>query len=57
MRMQTCLLAKPELNEADVVIEVDVPMPKMSGSSSRQEAMNAGYRAAKAALSARGKDI
>jgi len=57
MHLQTCLLAKPELNEADIVIEVDVPLPEMTGTSSRQEAMNAGYKAAKAALDVHEKDF
>lgn len=57
MHLQTCLLARPEFSEADVVIQVDVPMPKMTGNSSRQEAMNAGYNAAKAILGAAGKNL
>jgi NTE family protein len=57
MHLQTCLLAKPELNESDIVIEVDVPMPKMTGRSSRQEAMKAGYKAAKAVLDVHDKDL
>ncbi len=50
MRLQACLLSDPELNEADVVIRVDVPMPKMSGAASRKKAMDAGYEAASAVL-------
>lgn len=52
MHLQTCLLAKPELNDADVVIQVDIAMPKMSDIGSRQKAIEAGYEAAKAVLNA-----
>lgn len=57
MHLQTCLLATPELSEADVVIQVDVPMPKMTGNSSRQEAMTAGYNAARTILGAARKNL
>lgn len=50
MHLQTCLLAKAELNDADVVIQANVPMPKMSDISSRQKAIEAGYKTAKAVL-------
>ncbi|MGH6751668.1 MAG: patatin-like phospholipase family protein, partial [Bradyrhizobium sp.] len=50
MRAQTCPLAKQELDEADIAIQADVPLPQLSAAESWQEAINAGYKAAKTAL-------
>ncbi len=50
MQAQTCLLATQELAEADIVIRVEVPAPRLSASDDWPLAMEAGYQEAKAAL-------
>ena len=50
MQAQTCLLATQELAEADIVIRVALPTPRLSDSTNWPVTMEAGYRAAKAEL-------
>lgn len=50
MRVQSCLVAKSEIAEADVLIAPAVRVPGMSANEERQAAVAAGYAAAGAAL-------
>lgn len=50
MRTQSCLLAEQEIAQADVLISPEVAVPDMSSRQSREQAILAGYRAARAAL-------
>lgn len=50
MQAQTCLLATQELAEADVVIRVQLPTPRLSDSTNWPVTMEAGYQEAKAEL-------
>ena len=50
MRAQSCLLAAPEMAEADVVIAPAVSVPGMSAKGEQDRAIQAGYEAARAAL-------
>jgi NTE family protein len=50
MHMQSCLLAVPEMAEADILIAPAVGMPGLSGPEGRKAAIEAGYLAARAAL-------
>ncbi len=50
MQAQTCLLATQELAEADIVIRVALPTPRLSDSTNWPVTMEAGYQAAKAEL-------
>ena len=50
MRTQTCLVAAPEMAEADVLIAPSVHVPRMSATDEQERAIQAGYEAARAAL-------
>jgi NTE family protein len=50
MQTQSCLIAAPELAEADVVIAPAVAVPDMADRPSQEQAIQAGYQAARAAL-------
>jgi NTE family protein len=50
MHVQTCLLAQPEMAEADVLIASTVCVPGMSANDEQRVAIEAGYVAASAAL-------
>lgn len=50
MHAQSCLLAVPEMAEADVLIAPAVEMPGMSDPEGRKAAIEAGYLAAQASL-------
>lgn len=50
MHAQSCLLAAPEMAEADVLIEPAIEMPGLSGLEGRKAAIEAGYLAAQAAI-------
>jgi NTE family protein len=50
MRTQTCLVAAPEMAEADVLIAPAVHVPRMSATDEQERAIQAGYEAARAAL-------
>lgn len=50
MRVQSCLVAKSEMAEADVLIAPAVRVPGMSANKERRAAVAAGYAAAGAAL-------
>jgi len=52
MQTQNCLVAAPEMAEADVLIAPDVRAPGMSAKDEREAAIRAGYEAARAALPA-----
>ena len=52
MQTQNCLVAAPEMAEADVLIAPAVPVPGMSAKDEQEAAMRAGYEAARAALPA-----
>jgi NTE family protein len=50
MRTPTCLVAAPEMAEADVLIAPAVHVPRMSATDEQERAIRAGYEAARAAL-------
>lgn len=50
MQAQSCLIAAPEMAEADVLIAPVVEVPGMSDRSSQEQTIQAGYAAARAAL-------
>lgn len=50
MQTQSCLIAAPELAEADVVIAPTVAVPDMADRPSQEQAIQAGYQATRAAL-------
>lgn len=50
MQTQSCLIAAPELAEADVVIAPTVAVPDMADRLSQEQAIQAGYQATRAAL-------
>ena len=50
MRTQSCLLAKPELAQADVLIAPDVTVPGMSSREAQEQMIQAGHEAAETAL-------
>jgi NTE family protein len=50
MQTQSCLIAAPELAEADVVIAPTVAVPDMADRPSQEQAIHAGYQATRAAL-------
>jgi NTE family protein len=52
MQTQNCLVAAPEMAEADVLIAPAVPVPGLSAGDEQEAAMRAGYEAARAALPA-----
>lgn len=52
MQAQNCLVAAPEVAEADVLIAPAVKVPGMSDTAQQEAAMQAGYEAARAALPA-----
>lgn len=51
MRTQSCLVAAPEMAEADVLVAPAVSVPGMSAKDEQGRAIQAGYEAARAALS------
>lgn len=51
MQSQSCLIAAPEMAEADVLVAPVVDVPGMSDRPSQMQAIDAGYRATQAALS------
>jgi NTE family protein len=50
MQSQSCLIAAPEMAEADVLVAPVVAVPGMSDRASQEQAIEAGYRATRAAL-------
>jgi NTE family protein len=50
MQSQSCLIAAPEMAEADVLVAPVVAVPGMSDRASQEQAIEAGYRATHAAL-------
>lgn len=50
MYTQNCLVAAPEMAEADVLIAPTVHVPGMSAKDEHEGAIRAGYEAARAAL-------
>ncbi len=50
MRTQTCLVAAPEMAEADVLIAPAISVSRMSANNEQDRAIQAGYEAARAAL-------
>jgi NTE family protein len=52
MQTQNCLVAAPEMAEADVLIAPGVRAPGMSAKDEQEAAIQAGYEAARAALPA-----
>jgi NTE family protein len=50
MQTQSCLIAAPELAEADLVIAPTVAVPDMTDRPSQEQAIQAGYQATRAAL-------
>lgn len=50
MRTQSCLVAAPEMAQADVLIAPAVSVPGMSAKDEQGRAIRAGYEAARAAL-------
>lgn len=52
MRTQTCLIAAPEMAEADIQIAPAVHVPGLSTTDEQDRAVQAGYEAARAALPA-----
>ena len=50
MQAQSCLIAAPEMAEADVLVAPAVDMPGMSDRASQVQAIEAGYQATKTAL-------
>lgn len=51
MHTQSCLIAAPEMAEADVLIAPTISVPRMSARVEQERAIQAGYEAARAALS------
>jgi NTE family protein len=47
---QTCLVAAPEMREADVLITPTISVSRMSATDEHERAIQAGYTAARAAL-------
>ena len=54
MHTQSCLIAAPELAEADIVIAPIVPMPGISDKEQQQQAIQSGYEAARQVLAQSG---
>ena len=52
MHTQSCLVAQPEMAEADVLIAPTISVPSLSAKDDQERAIQAGYAAARAALSA-----
>ena len=50
MHTQSCLVAAPEMAEADVLIAPTVSVSRMSARDEQERAIQAGYEAARAAL-------
>ena len=50
MRAQTCLVAAPEMAEADLLIAPAIHVSRMSAKEEQERAIAAGYDAARAAL-------
>ena len=50
MHTQSCLVAAPEMAEADVLIAPAINVPRMSAKDEQERAIQAGYEAARAAL-------
>ena len=50
MQSQSCLIAAPEMAEADVLVAPVVAVPGMSDRATQEQAIEAGYRATHAAL-------
>jgi NTE family protein len=51
MQAQSCLIAAPEMAEADVLIAPTITVSNMSAKDEQERAIQAGYDAARAALS------
>ena len=50
MHTQSCLVAAPEMAEADVLIAPKVSVSRMSAKDEQERAIQAGYQAARGAL-------
>ena len=50
MHTQSCLVAAPEMAEADVLIAPAINVSRMSAKDEQERAIQAGYEAARAAL-------
>ena len=51
MQTQNCLVAAPEIAEADVLVAPRVGVPSMSAKDEQEAAIGVGYEAGRAALS------
>jgi NTE family protein len=50
MHTQSCLVAAPEMAEADVLIAPTISVSRMAAKDEQERAIQAGYEAARAAL-------
>ncbi|HEV7328414.1 MAG TPA: hypothetical protein VGN91_25425 [Bosea sp. (in: a-proteobacteria)] len=50
MKMQSCLLAEPEMAEADLLIAPEIAVPSMSSREARERVIQAGYDTASVSL-------
>jgi len=50
MHAQSCLVATPEMSEADILIAPAISVSRMSAKDEQERAIQSGYEAARAAL-------